>query len=92
MNTHRVMGIVLIVALGLASAVHAEIRIGMLAQRGPEIALKEWGGIGDYLTDRMGEKVTVVPLRFTEVLDFCRNEPNSFLFVNSGFYIRAKVS
>ncbi len=91
MNRYRVMGIILIVVLVFASAVHAEIRIGMLAQRGPEIALKEWGGISDYLTDRMGEKVTVVPLRFTEVLDFCRDEPSSFLFVNSCFYIRAKV-
>jgi two-component system, LuxR family, sensor histidine kinase TtrS len=91
MNRYRVMGIVLTVVLGFTTAVHAEIKIGMLAQRGPEIALKEWSGINDYLTNRMGEKVTVVPLGFTEVLDFCRNEPGSFLFVNSCFYIRAKI-
>ena len=86
-----VIGIVVIITLGLGSPAHAEIKIGMLAQRGPETALKEWGGMADYLTEQMGDKVTVVPLRFTEVLDFCREQPDAFLFANSWFYIRAKV-
>jgi phosphate/phosphite/phosphonate ABC transporter binding protein len=69
----------------------AVIKIGMLAQRGPEIALKEWGGIAEHLTKELGEEVQIVPLEFTEVLDFCRNERQGFLFANSWFYVRAKV-
>lgn len=85
------MGMTIFAALVLTSLAHAEIKIGMLAQRGPEIALKEWSGIAEYLTQQMGEQVTVVPLSFTEVLEFGRNEPGAFIFVNSGFYVRAKV-
>jgi two-component system, LuxR family, sensor histidine kinase TtrS len=91
MSRYHVAGIALLVMLCCAAMANAEIKIGMLAQRGPEIALKEWSGIGDYLTDQMGEKVTVVPLEFTDVLEFCRNEPHGFIFGNSGFYVRAKV-
>jgi phosphate/phosphite/phosphonate ABC transporter binding protein len=73
------------------SDAQAVIKIGMLAQRGSEIALKEWGGIAQYLTQQLGEEVQIVPLNFGQVLDFCWNEPQSFLFANSWFYIRAKV-
>jgi phosphate/phosphite/phosphonate ABC transporter binding protein len=73
------------------SDAEAVIKIGMLAQRGPEIALKEWSGIAQHLTEQLGEEVQIVPLKFTEVLDFCWNEPRGFLFANSWFYIRAKV-
>jgi ABC-type phosphate/phosphonate transport system substrate-binding protein len=69
----------------------AEIKIGMLAQRGAETALKEWGGLEQYLSDRMGEKVTIVPLKFTEFMDFCQMEPTALIFTNPWFYVRAKV-
>ncbi|MFZ5865275.1 MAG: phosphate/phosphite/phosphonate ABC transporter substrate-binding protein [Thermodesulfobacteriota bacterium] len=75
----------------LVSAAQAEIKIGMLAQRGPETALKEWGGIADYLTAKLGEKVVIVPLSFTDFMDFCHNSPNAFIFTNPWFYVRAKV-
>lgn len=91
MKRRYVIALTMLVVIGFASVAQAEIKIGMLAQRGPDIALKEWGGIGDYLTQRMGDKVTIVPLAFTEVLEFSRNEPSAFIFVNSGFYVRAKV-
>jgi len=81
----------IVAVLALASPAGAEIKIGMLAQRGPEIALKEWGGIAQYLTTELGQEVKIVPLGFTQVLDFCWNEPQSFLFANSWFYVRAKV-
>ncbi len=77
----------------VSSSFNAEavIKIGMLAQRGPEIAIREWGGIAQHLTTQLGQEVQIVPLGFTEVLDFCWNEPQGFLFANSWFYVRAKV-
>jgi ABC-type phosphate/phosphonate transport system substrate-binding protein len=85
------MMLILGVVVLCASTVSAEIKIGMLAQRGAETALKEWGGLETYLTDKLGEKVTVVPLKFTEFMDFCDNEPTGFIFTNPWFYVRAKV-
>jgi len=40
----------------------------------PEITLTEWDSLGAYLSERVGQKVTIVPLKITEVLDFCRDE------------------
>ncbi|MBI5248630.1 MAG: phosphate/phosphite/phosphonate ABC transporter substrate-binding protein [Desulfomonile tiedjei] len=75
----------------LTSFAEADIKLGILAQRTPEITLKEWEPLGDFLTNKLGEKVTIVPLAFEQVLDFCRDEPGGFLFANSWFIVRAKV-
>lgn len=69
----------------------AEIQIGILARRGADVAEKEWSALGDYLSSQMGDKVTFRPLTFTEVMDFCSNNRQQFLFANSWFYVRAKV-
>ncbi len=82
--------LIVLVALGV-SAAQAEIKIGMLAQRGPETALKEWEPLATYLSEQLGDKVTVVPLTFTDFLDFCDREPSAFIFTNPWFYVRAKV-
>jgi|SRR5271157_5097561 len=88
----RIVALCLIVLVSLSvSAVQAEIKIGMLAQRGPETALKEWEGLASYLSDQVGDKVTIVPLSFTDFLDFCDREPTAFIFTNPWFYVRAKV-
>lgn len=68
-----------------------DVKIGMLAQRGPDAALKEWGGIESYLTEQLGEKVTVVPLAFSEFMDFCDANRSEFIFTNPWFYVKAKV-
>jgi two-component system, LuxR family, sensor histidine kinase TtrS len=69
----------------------AEIKMGVLAQRGPDIALREWGGIGQYLSEKMGEKVTIVPVSFSDFLDWCKLEPAAFIVANPWFFVRAKV-
>jgi two-component system, LuxR family, sensor histidine kinase TtrS len=81
-----------IILIGLCgSMAQAEIKLGMLAQRGPETALKEWEPLARYLGDQLGDKVTVVPLTFSKFMDFCDQEPSGFIFTNPWFYIRAKV-
>jgi ABC-type phosphate/phosphonate transport system substrate-binding protein len=88
----RLAAVLFVIAFSLVSTtVTAEIKIGMLAQRGAETALKEWGGLEKYLSDRLGDKVTVVPLKFSEFMDFCRTDPAQFIFTNPWFYVRAKV-
>jgi len=74
-----------------ASSGWAEIKIVMLAQRGPENALKEWEPLATYLSEQLGDKVTVVPVSFTDFLGVCDLEPSAFIFTNPWFYVRAKV-
>jgi len=81
----------ILIVVACSSMSSAEIKIGMLAQRGADTALKEWGGLGSYLTEKLGENVTIVPLKFTEFMDFCDLEPSGFIFTNPWFYVRAKV-
>ncbi len=81
--------ICLIVALSGTS--WGEIKLGMLAQRGAETALKEWGGIATYLSEQLGEQVTIVPLPFSQFMDFCDSDRSAFIFTNPWFYVKAKV-
>lgn len=88
----RFVVLCLIVLVNLSvSAAQGEIKIGMLAQRGPETALKEWEPLATYLSEQLGDKVTIVPLSFTDFLGFCDLEPSAFIFTNPWFYVRAKV-
>lgn len=63
----------------------------MLAQRGAETALKEWSGIAAFLSEQLGDNVTIVPLQFSEFMDFCDAERSAFIFTNPWFYVKAKV-
>jgi len=88
----RVAILVSLVLLALsASVAPAEIKIGMLAQRGPDKALQEWGGLADYLSQKLEDKVTIVPLSFSEFMNFFDTERQGFIFTNPWFYVRAKV-
>jgi ABC-type phosphate/phosphonate transport system substrate-binding protein len=91
MKRQLCLAVAILVVTLLASFAEADVKFGVLAQREPEITLKEWDSLGNYLSERVGQKVTIVPLKFAEVLDFCRDEPTSFLFANSWFIVRAKV-
>lgn len=88
----RATSVFVLIALAcFLTTASAEIKIGMLAQRGAETALKEWSGLEQYLTNQLGEQVTIVPLKFTEFMDFCKSDPSAFIFTNPWFYVRAKV-
>jgi len=90
----KVLSAIMIAVVVFATApalAPAEIKIGMLAQRGAEKALQEWGDLGDYLSSKMDDKVTIVPLPFSEFMDFCDKERSGFVFTNPWFYVRTKV-
>jgi phosphate/phosphite/phosphonate ABC transporter binding protein len=70
----------------------AEIKIGVLAKRGPDVVQQRWSGLADYLTHQLGEKVTFVPLPFTQIRKFCSLKKGQFLFANPWWYVRAKVN
>jgi|GEM_PF-2388406 len=63
------------------------ILIGVLANRGPEIALKEWGPTADYLSRELSPlQFTIVPLDFQEIIKIVENQEVSFVCANPSVY------
>jgi len=64
-----------------------DIRLGVLAKRGKEICVNEWGPTADYLTRRIpGHQFLLVPLDFEEVLKAVQEQQIDFLITNSSQY------
>lgn len=70
-----------------ATYAKAEVKIGVLAKRGAPHAMKQWGPTGAYLSDKIGEKVTIVPLKFVAIEPMVKDGKIDFLLANSAFYV-----
>ena len=71
---------------GLALA--NEVKIGVLAIRGPDDALKNWRQVSDYLTSRIpGEQFVVVPLDYRTMEQAVARRELAFVVVNPAQYI-----
>ena len=81
------LGAVCILHLGLASASQADFKIGVLAKRGAEKAMQQWGPTGDYLSQKVGEKCTIIPLKFTAIEPAVASKQIDFMLANSAFYV-----
>ena len=66
-------------ATSLASA---EIRFGVTAPRGDEVALQQWSELGTYLSMRLGEPVKIVPLAVHASIYNIGNRNVDFLLTN----------
>ncbi len=69
----------------------ASVKIGVLAKNGPAKALKKWGATGEYLTEKLGQTVEIVPLGFDKVFPTIEAGDVDFFLVNSSMFITAKV-
>jgi two-component system sensor histidine kinase TtrS len=65
---------------------HAEVKIGVLAKRGAEKAFEQWGPTATVFSEKLGEPVTIVPLKFVEIEPALANNQIHFLIANSGFF------
>ncbi len=84
--------VIAVIVLGLANSSFAAdiVKIGVLAKRGPEKAMKKWGATGEYLTAKMpGKTVEIVPLGFDMVMPAIKNGEVDFFLVNSSMYVTA---
>lgn len=77
-----VLGFFLSLTLGTAQA---EIKIGVLAKGGPAKAMKRWQATGTYLSSKMGEPVTIIPLKFSAIEPIVKSGKVDFLLANSSF-------
>ncbi len=73
------------------SAQAADIKIGVLAKNGPAKALKKWAATGEYLTNKLGKSVKIVPLGFDKVNPAIEANDVDFFLVNSSMFVTAKV-
>ncbi len=65
-----------------------EVKIGVLAKRGREIALQKWSATADYLTASLpGYHFSIVSLDFTQIHTAVREAQIDFVLANSAFYV-----
>lgn len=62
------------------------VKIGVLAKRGSEKALKKWVATAEYLSEKTGKKVRIQPLKFKEVPIFLKSKKVDFFLVNSSMF------
>ena len=65
-----------------------DVRIGVLAKRGPEFALQKWSATADYLSAALpGYHFHIVPLDFIEIHTAVRETRIDFVLANSAIYV-----
>jgi phosphate/phosphite/phosphonate ABC transporter binding protein len=73
-------------------AAASEVRIGVLAQRGPEQVIKTWSATAAYLEKKLpGQKFRVVPLGFDEIHLAVRQRRVEFVLANPTFYVELEA-
>lgn len=70
-----------------------EIAIGVLANRGYDQCLAQWGATADYLNEKIpSHHFTIVPLEFSEIYTSVADEKVDFVLVNSSMYMEMEVN
>ena len=81
------IGCGLFVQNGMANTAN-EVRIGVLAKRGPERCLEKWEATAAYLTEQISDNTfTIVPLGFDEVIPAVERREVDFVLSNPSFYV-----
>ncbi len=77
--------VMLLSCAGLAAAA-GPVQIGILAKRGADQTMKAWQETGNYLSQKLGREVRIVPLKFVEIEPVLQKRKIDFLLANSAFY------
>ncbi len=75
------------VAVTLPQGALAEVKIGILAKRGAPKCMQKWGAMGAYLSEQVGDKVKIVPLKFEAIEPAVAGGKVDFVLANSAFYV-----
>ena len=80
-----ILGMGLLFASNLHAEMHGHIKIGVLAFRGGDVALKRWTPLAEYLTRRIpGYHFSIVPLNLAETHNVITRKQIDFLLTNPG--------
>ncbi len=75
-------------ALLSAAPASQTVRIGVLAYKGKDVALKMWGPTGEYLQKKIPESsFEITPLNFDEIDNAVGNNEIDFVIANSSIYV-----
>lgn len=70
-----------------SSSERPSIRIGVLANRGDDICLQEWGPTADYLAEELSPlKFEIVPLGFDEIVEAVTKRQIDYVSANPSYY------
>jgi ABC-type phosphate/phosphonate transport system substrate-binding protein len=83
-----VLSLTLLVCWVNGAIAEPAVKIGVLAKRGAEKAMQQWGATGEYLSKRLHRQVEIVPLKFVEIEPALKHKTINFLLANSAFYAR----
>jgi two-component system, LuxR family, sensor histidine kinase TtrS len=83
----RIFGVSIIFGIVFSMPAHAGYKIGVLAKRGAPMCMKEWGATGAYLSQALGEKFNIIPLKFTAIEPAIKSGKIDFLLANPAFYV-----
>ncbi len=86
-----IASVLTLLLFSLASFASGGVKLGVLAKNGPAKALKKWAATGDYLSQKIGQPVEIVPLGFDKVFPAVEAGEVDFFLVNSSMFITTKV-
>jgi phosphate/phosphite/phosphonate ABC transporter binding protein len=73
---------------GAALAEDSTIKIGVLADRRPELCMEKWSPTAEYLTENIpGKTFTIVPVAHDHIYTVVKNGEVDFILGNSSFYV-----
>ncbi len=81
------LGALCVLHLGLTGVARADIKIGVLAKRGAPQCMQQWGATAEYLTHKLGEKCTIIPLKFVAIEPAVTGKQIDFMLANPAFYV-----
>ena len=77
----------------IVSAEDIQVKLGVLAKRGPQLCAEMWEPTAQYLTSEVaGYSFEVVPLAFEEVFPAMENQDVDFILVNSALYVNLEIN
>lgn len=69
-----------------------EIKVGVLAKDGDQVAIDKWSSLMDYLDSEVeGHSFTLVPLSFDELVPSVHNDEVDFVIVNPNLYVQLQL-
>ncbi len=65
----------------------AQLKIGVLAKRGAPKCMQKWGATGQYLSEKMGTPIKIIPLKFEAIKPAVKDNKVDFVLANSAFFV-----
>ncbi len=83
------VGLALLVCVSVVSVAYGgeTVRLGVLAKRGVKRAMEQWGPTAEYLSQKIGKPVELVPLNFEAIESAVSKGEIDLLLANSAYYV-----